>query len=91
MFVISDFNIFQIKLWDSWISTYCRFDSYFTFIKKKKLHFFSKKSCLRKSVGEYYFITCPLALSNVYQNIFKLEEKKKQKKLKKKREYLWKI
>ena len=27
--------------WDSWIFVYCRFDSFFTFIAKEKLHFSS--------------------------------------------------
>ena len=25
--------------WDSWIMVYCRFNNYFTFVTKKKLHF----------------------------------------------------
>ena len=30
----------QNYFWDSWILVYCRFDSYFTFVAKKKILFF---------------------------------------------------
>ena len=39
-FMVSDFNIFPIMLLSmEWILVYCRFNNYFTFITKGKLHF----------------------------------------------------
>ena len=39
IFIISDFKIFP-KMLLSWISVNCRFDSYFRFITKEKIHSF---------------------------------------------------